>query len=212
VLIPTKSLPEAKSRLAGATADGAAHRRLVLAIRADTVAAARAAVGVARLVIVTDAPAEAGPDLTFMQSAPGLNAALAEAAADATTRWPHEGIAALLGDLPALRESELAAALAQASVVRRGFVPDAAGTGTTLLTVQPGGPLAPAFGPGSAARHGAEAERLDAGPGLRQDVDTHEDLAVAADLGLGPATSAVLGAPNPSAAVHLLQASSRHDR
>jgi 2-phospho-L-lactate/phosphoenolpyruvate guanylyltransferase len=204
VLLPAKSLPGAKSRLTGATGDAAAHRELVLAIRADTIAAARAAEGVSRLVLVVDTAAAARQaPLAFVQTRPGLNAALAEAAADAATRWPAHGVAALVGDLPALLPDDLAAALAQASASGRAFVPDAAGTGTTLLTALPGRPLEPAFGAGSAARHGAGAAVIAAGASLRHDVDTADDLAAAARLGLGPATTAVLAQLSSSPAVHL---------
>jgi 2-phospho-L-lactate guanylyltransferase len=102
-------------------------------------------------------------------------------------------VAALVGDLPALRPEELADALTAAAGHPRAFVPDAEGAGTTLLAVRPGVSLAPAFGAGSAARHGSGAVALDAGPGLRRDVDTAADLQAAADVGLGPATAAVLG-------------------
>lgn len=189
VVIPAKALPEAKSRLLPASADLAAHRRLVEAIRADTTAAARAATGVARVLLVTDRP---GPDGAFVQTRPGLNAALAEAAEHAASSWPADGIAALVGDLPALRADELAEALAAAAAVQRAFVPDALGSGTTLLTVAPGTDLGPEFGPGSAARHGAHAVALAAGPGLRQDVDTADDLEAAAEVGFGPATRTAL--------------------
>lgn len=207
VLIPAKSLPEAKSRLAGATADPAGHQRLVQAIRADTRAAARAVPAVARLIVVTDRPLDSSnsdaTDLNFVQSAPGLNAALIEAAADAAQRWPEDGVVALLGDLPALRADELSDALRQAADVRRGFVPDAAGTGTTLLSALPGVGLAPAFGAGSAARHGLDAARLDAGPGLRHDVDTADDLFDAQLYGLGQFTRGALDAVESSPTVHL---------
>jgi 2-phospho-L-lactate guanylyltransferase len=189
VLIPAKALPEAKSRLLPASADDAAHRRLVRAIRADTLAAAGAADGVARVVVVTDRPGEPG---AFVQTGTGLNAALREAARHAAASWPADGVVALVGDLPALRPVELAAALSAAAEQPRSFVADAPGTGTTLLAARPGIPLDPAFGPGSAARHRARAAGLDAGPGLRHDVDTAADLDAAATLGLGPATAAVL--------------------
>jgi len=193
VLIPVKSLPEAKSRLTGASADPAAHARLVRAIRADTIAAARAAEGVAHLVLVLDGPGtDESSELTFVQTAPGLNAALAEAADDARTRWPHDAVAALVGDLPALRPEELAAALTAAAAHERAFVVDAAGTGTTLLTAAPGGALLPRFGAGSARRHAGVATALDAAPGLRCDVDTGADLQFATELGVGPATRAEL--------------------
>jgi 2-phospho-L-lactate/phosphoenolpyruvate guanylyltransferase len=189
VVIPAKALPGAKSRLLPVAADPHAHRRLVEAIREDTMSAARAAEGVARVLVVADRPG--GPDV-FVQRAPGLNAALDEAAAHAARSWPADGVAALVGDLPALQPAELAAALAAAATRARAFVPDAAGTGTTLLTAAPGVPLRPAFGLDSAARHGTDADELPAGPGLRRDVDTGADLQIAAGLDLGPATRAVL--------------------
>ena len=51
----------------------------------------------------------------LVQNRPGLNAALAEAAAHADSTWPHDGVAALVGDLPALRSEELADALRTAA-------------------------------------------------------------------------------------------------
>lgn len=193
VVIPAKALPAAKSRLLPALADPAAHRALVLAIRQDTLAAARAAAGVIRVLLAVDRPQGAPPGVhELVQSRPGLNAALAEAAEHAATAWPQDGVAALVGDLPALQPEELAAALADAAAHPRSFVPDAAGTGTTLLAARPGQALGPSFGTGSAARHRKDAFELAAGAGLRHDVDTAEDLISAARLSLGPATAAAL--------------------
>jgi 2-phospho-L-lactate guanylyltransferase len=193
VLIPVRSTGAAKTRLAAASASPEAHARLVAAIRADTIAAALDAHDVARVVRVVDAPeAVDGEALTYVQQAPGLNAALAEAAVMAAARWPEDGVAALVGDLPALRGEELAAALERASFFPRAFVPDADKTGTTLLTAQPGVALLPGFGMGSAARHADQAVPLEAGAGLQRDVDTPSDLDVAATLGLGPATNALV--------------------
>jgi 2-phospho-L-lactate/phosphoenolpyruvate guanylyltransferase len=191
VVIPAKALPDAKSRLLEASADVAGHRRLVQAIRADTLAAAHASENVARVLLVTDRPGEAG---ALVQTRPGLNAALQEAAEHAGATWPEDGIAAVVGDLPALRSDELHAALCAAAGHSRSFVADAPGTGTTLLAVTPGTFLNPQFGVDSAARHAVAATALQAGPGLTHDVDTAEDLRQAAALGLGPATSALLGA------------------
>jgi 2-phospho-L-lactate/phosphoenolpyruvate guanylyltransferase len=202
VLIPAKSLPEAKSRLLGATADRAAHARLVLAIRADTIAAADAAAGVGRVVIVTDRPTAAGNHPVVVQSQPGLNPALRDGAHYAAQHWRGDGVAALVGDLPALQPHELAEALALAAEHPRGYVPDAQGTGTTLLTALAPHPLQPAFGAGSAARHDTAAVRLTAGPGLRIDVDTAADLDAALALGVGPATRTALFLPNQPPCVH----------
>ena len=197
VLLPVKALPAAKGRLLAASPDAEAHARLVGAIRADTAAAAREAAAVARVVLVTDRPT-AG-DLVFVQREPGLNAALAEAARDAARRWPEDGVVAVVGDLPALRAAELDAALADAAGHPRSFVRDLAGTGTTVLAARPGVLLEPAFGAGSAARHAASAAELDAGAGLRCDVDTEADLDAARALGLGRHTAAVdRGGPAPA--------------
>lgn len=188
--MPMRALPSAKSRLA-AGVPAQLHADLVTAIRADTLAAVHGAATIARVVIIGDRP---GPDVTLVQTTPGLNGALRDGAGYARARWPEDGIAALVGDLPALRAAELDEALEAAAAYAHAFVPDAPGTGTTLLAATPGAPLHPGFGPGSAARHGEHAQRLDAGPGLRHDVDTVEDLTAAADVGLGPATAALLGA------------------
>lgn len=193
VLLPAKALPAAKSRLAGASGGPDEHARLVRAIRQDTLAAAVTAPGVARVVVVVDRPGEPYPGVeVFVQTRPGLNAALREAAAWALSTWPEAGVAALVGDLPALRTEEMADALAAAAAHPRAFVADAEGTGTTLLAAAPGTDLDPAFGAGSAARHAAGAVAITAGPGLRHDVDTDDDLRVAAGYGLGPATRAAL--------------------
>jgi 2-phospho-L-lactate guanylyltransferase len=204
VLIPAKSLPAAKSRLLGASADAPAHARLVEAIRADTLAAVAAVPEVARVVVVTDrradlAPAPgqaAGPGRAeqhvVVQQAAGLNAALREGAAHARHAWPDDAVVALMADLPALRPAELHAALTLADTHRSAFVPDTDGSGTTMLSALPGVELDPQFGVGSAVRHAARATALDAGPGLRRDVDTAEDLQAAAGLGVGPRTAAEL--------------------
>ncbi len=190
IIVPLKALPGAKSRLLGAGDDLADHASLVAAIRADTVASAAQA---GHVVVVSDRPIElATPTHSLIQSAPGLNAALAEAAAFARLHWPADAVAALVGDLPALLGSELVGVLALAAQHPRAFVADASGLGTTLLTALPGIDLHPQFGPGSARRHAVSAVRLPAPPGVRLDVDTADDLVSARALGLGPATKATL--------------------
>lgn len=209
VVVPAKALPAAKSRLLDASSGAQAHARLAAALRADTVAAALATPEVGRVLLVVDvayAPPE-GVEV-LVQTSAGLNPALAEGAAFAARSWPADGIAALLGDLPALTASELSATLGAAAGVERGFVPDAVGTGTTLLTARPGVVLEPRFGADSASRHALLATPLPAGPGLRQDVDTMDDLQIALELGVGPATLAAAAAsaavaPASTSVVHL---------
>jgi 2-phospho-L-lactate guanylyltransferase len=144
-----------------------------------------------------------------------LNAALRHGAAVAARRWPGTGLVALTADLPALSPAELATTLRAAAALAgpaladaasadevladaasaggASFVPDAAGVGTTLYAVPPGGDFRPLFGGASRARHAASgATELDLAdiPGLRRDVDTPDDLRAALALGVGPLTQA----------------------
>ena len=125
-----------------------------------------------------------------------LNAALRHGAAVAARRWPGTGLAALTADLPAMSPAELATALRAAGSAPGAatFVPDAAGVGTTLYAVPPGGEFLPLFGGASRARHaaaGATELGLAGVKGLRRDVDTPDDLREALALGVGPFTRAV---------------------
>jgi 2-phospho-L-lactate/phosphoenolpyruvate guanylyltransferase len=204
LVVPAKRLGAAKTRLAPLTGGGLGlHADLVLALLADTVAAARDCPAVADVVVVTDdARAAATVRALGARTVPdepdrGLNPALAHGARASG----GDAVAALSSDLPALRTAELAAALAAAALAPRCFVTDAAGTGTTLLTAA-GVPLDPRFGRDSAAAHaGAGAVPLDGDwPGLRRDVDTPADLAAAVRLGVGTATAALLPrVPRPAA-------------
>jgi 2-phospho-L-lactate guanylyltransferase len=194
IVVPAKLLAVAKTRLrplTGALAD-AAHDELVLALLADTVAAAVACPSVAEVVVVTDDPAAAdvvralGARPLADEPDRGLNPALEHGARNAS----GPAVAALSSDLPALRPGELAAALRAAEAAPRCFVPDAQGTGTTLLTAR-GTPLLPRFGTDSASAHrdGGAVPLTGNWPGLVRDVDTADDLRAALGLGVGPRTA-----------------------
>lgn len=196
-VMPVKRLEVAKTRLRGAL-PGIGHDRLVLAMARDTLTAVQACPLVRRALIVTDEPAmaaaaaELGAERVPDRPDAGLNAAFARGAAAAA----GAPVVALTGDLPALRPDELAAALTALGRRPRGYVPDATGTGTSMLAAAAGVDLDPRFGPGSAAAHLASgATRLDGDwPSLRRDVDTADDLAAAAALGLGRHTAELVGA------------------
>ncbi|MGY2128954.1 2-phospho-L-lactate guanylyltransferase [Blastococcus sp. SYSU DS0617] len=209
VVVPAKRLAVAKTRLRPLTdrADrpAAAHDALVLALLADTVAAALACPPVAEVVVVTDEPAAAslvrrlGARTVGDEPDAGLNAALDHGARTVT----HDAVAALSSDLPALRPAELAAALGAAAGAPRCFVADVHGTGTTLLTAV-GTPLRPRFGTGSAQAHREDGTVALTGdwPGLLRDVDALDDLRAALALGVGPHTVELL-ATSPTLAVQL---------
>jgi 2-phospho-L-lactate guanylyltransferase len=199
IVVPAKRLAVAKTRLRPWTAvlgGGAAgdHDALVLALLADTVSAALDCPAVAEVVVVTDDPAAGevvralGARTVPDEPDAGLNPALDHAA-----RAVGGPVGALSSDLPALRPAELGAALGAAAAVPRAFVPDAPGTGTTLLTAVDV-PLRPAFGSGSAAAHraGGAVALVGNWPGLVRDVDTEVDLRAALALGAGPRTTALL--------------------
>jgi 2-phospho-L-lactate/phosphoenolpyruvate guanylyltransferase len=208
VVIPVKLLARAKSRLTGlAPADRSA---LVLAMAADTVAAAAAADGVAAVLVVSDDPevaaiaAELGALVLPDEPATGLNHALVHGASYARAAWPERGRAGLAADVPAARPDELSAALSAAARFGTAFVPDADGTGTVLYAATPSREFRPRFGPRSRDRHlasgatelvpGALGRDPQALSGMRRDVDTIEDLRLAAALGVGQRTRAVLAA------------------
>ncbi|MGW4478662.1 2-phospho-L-lactate guanylyltransferase [Rhodococcus triatomae] len=194
VLIAVKDLRHAKSRLGPSlTADERAA--LTLAMVQDTVTAAFASTAVHAVTVIT-------PDTVVAAAAAALGAAHfpdrgeddlnAVLTAAARTVGPGR-VLALQGDLPCLSGAELTAALAAARPLRRAVVVDHHGTGTSALIAE-SRDLDPRFGPNSARHH------IDSGatalnghwPGLRLDVDTPDDLAAAAALGPGSATTRAL--------------------
>ncbi|MBN9606247.1 MAG: 2-phospho-L-lactate guanylyltransferase [Actinomycetales bacterium] len=189
VVVPVKPTHGAKSRLH-------ADPELARAIALDTLHALAQARSVAEIVVVT-ADRTLGRELPVRariarEPAPsGIAAALERGLRG---RRPETPVAALLGDLPALRGSEIAAALAIALELPGAFVPDADGTGTTLVTAAAGSELRPRFGPDSAAAHRTEGLveiPVSVRSGLRRDVDLPDHL-VALGRALGPRTRAVL--------------------
>ena len=201
LVVPVKPLHAAKTRLRGATGndDADAHSALALALAHDTITAVRAARMVRRLLVVSADPSVAAELAAIgVEVVPdpggGLNAALHHGAALLRARDPAAPVGALQADLPALRPDELDAAVAAAAGTERAFCADAEGTGTTFLLAAGGIDLAPRFGTDSASAHGAFGALPLVGrwPGLRRDVDTPDDLRVAAELGLGSRTRAVL--------------------
>jgi 2-phospho-L-lactate guanylyltransferase len=193
LVVPVKRLRVAKTRL---QAYGDALRQdLALAVAVDVVTAALASKAVAEVLVVTDDDrareelAAAGASVVPDAPDAGLNPALAHGAALLSAGL---GAATVSADLPALRPEELTAALQAVPAAQRAFVADHAGTGTTLLAAPPGLSLAPAYGAASRAGHlTSGAVELPAGPGLRTDVDTPDDLRRALALGVGTATARV---------------------
>jgi 2-phospho-L-lactate/phosphoenolpyruvate guanylyltransferase len=194
VVIAAKRLDAAKSRLASATGDYRAE--LALGMLLDTISAARAAVGVVAVMVVTDDEQIAG-EVTSAGAAAvadrgdSLNAAFRQGITTAVQQHPGAGVVLLAGDLPALRPAELGLALQSAKGGAAIAVADHEGSGTTMLAARTPATLRPSFGADSFARHRAGgAVGVSGGlEGLRQDVDTPADLETALELGVGPATA-----------------------
>lgn len=190
VVVPVKDAERGKSRLADVLPAGE-RGRLVRSMALDTLAAAAAADQVAGVVLVTPDVVLAswarrgGATVVDEPAGGGLDEAVLAGVAAVRSWTPHAPVAALLGDLPGLRPDDLDDALRLAATHPRAHVPDAAGTGTTLLTAGPDVDLMPAFGGGSSARHAAAGHvRLDlpASSSLRHDVDDPADLDTLVDL------------------------------
>lgn len=193
VVLPVKSADRAKSRFG----DAPERSLLARAIALDTIEAVAECEAVAQVVVVTDdAELEASVParVTLIEDGrcAGPNAAVLQVMRELPASAPR---AAILGDLPALRPHDLACALAAASAVERGVVPDAEGTGSTVVTASAGVAWASAFGPGSFEKHlalGCVLLDVAADSTLRRDVDTPTHLASADSLGLRRWTAAAI--------------------
>lgn len=188
VVVPVKETGRGKSRLAGTLPDDG-RAALVRAMALDTLAAVRTAGSVGGVVLVCsdeafaraaadDAPPAGALLVVVDDPGAGLDAAVLAGALEARRQVPGCPLAAVLGDLPLLTPADVDAVLALAAAHERAHVPDAAGTGTTVLTALTS--LRPSFGGGSSARHAAAGHvRLDlpASSPARHDVDVPDDLA-----------------------------------
>jgi 2-phospho-L-lactate guanylyltransferase len=202
LIIAVKRLAAAKTRLAPVFS-ARTRANVVLAMLLDTLAAASGIDSLHSVTVITPddaagaAAAELGaevlPDPTPEGHPDPLNNAIAAAEYVVAKSVPN--LVVVQGDLPALQPQELAEAIAAARDHRRSFVADRLGSGTTALCAF-GVALDPRFGPDSAARHrrSGAIELTGAWPGLRCDIDTPGDLAVARRLGVGAATARALTA------------------
>lgn len=183
-LIPVKALADAKGRLAPEL-QPIQRRLLAIAMLEDVLDAVAATAGLERPVVVSpdrEVWRRAGAlGCRVVEEPPGtggdVNAALRLAAG--TVR--DGALLVVAADVPLADAVSLGLvrdALRDAPVV---VVPNRDGGGTNVLGWRDRGTFAPAFGPGSAARHLAAdgAVAVDA-PRLALDVDTVDDLRAAA--------------------------------
>jgi 2-phospho-L-lactate/phosphoenolpyruvate guanylyltransferase len=197
LIIAVKRLAAAKTRLAPVFS-ARTRENVVLAMLVDTLTAAARAGSLRLITVITPdeaaaaAASQLGAEVLADPTPEGhsdpLNNAIA--AAERAIAGSFSNIVVLQGDLPALQAQELSEAIAAARHHRRSFVADRLGTGTSALFAF-GATLDPQFGPDSSARHrrSGAIELTGAWPGLRCDVDTPADLAIARRLGVGAATA-----------------------
>lgn len=201
VLIPVRGGVASKSRLTGASVSPEDRVRFARAFASDVVEAALATPSVAGVTVVTRDDetarhfAQLGASIFTEDEGVGLNGAVRAASEHLRAHHPGDGIAALMGDLAGVTSEALGAALDAAARLELGVLADHDGTGTTMLTATGRASIHPAYGSGSYARHlavGHSPLPVSADSPLRQDVDTREDLASLARVGLGPHTRELL--------------------
>ena len=202
-IVPLRSLAEGKSRL---SSESQGTALLIEALALDVLRACRACSDIDQIVVVSPDPAVhelAGAEgcVSFEEaSATGINEAISAAR---KAHAPAETVIAILGDAPCLTPEVLTTVLLQASQHAVSFVPDAAGTGSTMWCTQAPDAVSH-FGPHSRAHHRASGA-VELGPNspmcddavwtwarARRDVDTEVDLWDALRIGVGPATSAAV--------------------
>ncbi|WP_343571439.1 2-phospho-L-lactate guanylyltransferase [Mycobacterium sp.] len=200
VIVAVKRLTAAKTRLAPMFA-APVRENIVLGMLVDTLTAAARVSSVRLITVVTpdDVAAAAAVELgaaVIADPTPAghpdpLNNAIA--AAEQVVSESVSNIVVLQGDLPALQAQELDDAITAARLHSRSFVADRLGTGTAALCAFDT-PLDPRFGLNSAERHknSGAVELIGRWPGLRCDIDTPDDLAVARGLGIGPKTMSAI--------------------
>jgi 2-phospho-L-lactate guanylyltransferase len=191
-ILPVKTFSDAKQRLDIGVAPEP-RRALAEAMFADVLVALRQAQSVATTLVVSSDPAAQriaaahGAIVLEDDLDRGHNPA---AAKGVRLALEHGADRALLvpGDCPLLDPDELDQLLARPIDPPSALiVPDRHGTGTNALVLTPPGSLEPSFGPGSCARHLANARLAGTAaegvrvPTLALDVDTPEDLDAVAD-------------------------------
>ena len=189
-VLPVKSFGRAKQRL-DAAVQQPARAGLAAAMVGDVLEALGRVRELDDLIVVTAEPRAAaaaraaGAHVVHDPAETGQSDAAARGVAAAVARGAERTLL-VPGDCPSLDPARgRGAARERRPRRRRGvvIVPDRHGTGTNALLLTPPEVMAPAFGPGSFARHSGRAEatgaalRVAHAPSLELDVDTPGDLA-----------------------------------
>ena len=197
-VLPVRSFTEGKTRLRVPRVE---TRSLIRAFAQDVAAACTTCPQIERTVIVSPDPdvlaaaRDYGCDTYVQESAAGINEAI-----EAVRQQIAGPLVAILGDVPCLTDSILSMVLSEASEHAVSFVADTSGVGSTMWCARKAPDAHPHFGHHSRAEHRSHgAVELGVGSSssqwarARRDVDTDIDLWDATRLGLGPATSRLVG-------------------
>ena len=186
-VLPVKSFGRAKQRL-GEAVGQPDRSELAAGMVGDVLGALGAVPSLDELIVVTAEPRaaaaarSAGAQVVDDPVEAGQSDAAARGVAVAVSRGA-ERVLLVPGDCPALDASEVGGVLAGFADAGVVIVPDRHGSGTNALRLTPPEVIAPAFGPGSFARHARLAAaagavvRIAQVPSLELDVDTPGDLA-----------------------------------
>lgn len=189
-VVPVKPFVRAKSRLSNVLSPKA-RARFSRECAERTLTTLAQCASISRTLVISRDPeawalAEACGALPLQEARPGLNGAVAQAAAHAVA---HGATAVLVvpSDLPFVTAAELAVLAGSAGETAGELVivcPDRRDEGTNALLLKPPCVIEPAFGRGSLRRHVARARSRGAQveirhvPGVALDVDTADDLRV----------------------------------
>ena len=189
-VVPAKRLEGALQRLAPAL-PRPVRRELQIAMLRDVFAACAGASAPVGLLVVTSDPEVAalarelaGAAVVADHDPPrGMNGAVARGL-EAVAERGAEAALVMTADLPLALPEDVDAILAAAPAAPAAvLVPSHEGTGTNAMLLHPPGAIAPRLGPGSLARHLAQARRRGVPvrrlerPRLALDIDTPRDLA-----------------------------------
>lgn len=215
VVVPVKPWRLAKSRLAMSPDARATLARAFASDVLETVSMSR---HVGAIVVVTaeqELHADRSSRVTVLVDRPmlspdGLNPAIDTARRWAVPRRQASPFVVVPADLPALTVESFDHALLEMRHHEAAFVPDLAGTGTTL-TWGRSPDLRTRYGPGSAVSHMRSGMRavMNVDSRVRCDVDTSADLTEARYLGVGRSTLAALGEPGTGRTVRVNSATCR---
>ena len=186
-VLPVKRFDRAKQRLSSGLA-GTSREVLAEAMLRDVLGALTRVRSLYAIVVVTREPraqalARAHEALIVADEEEAGQSAAASLGVNRALEFGAERVLMVPGDCPALDAAEVQGLISgQGDSPAVTIVPDRHGTGTNALLLAPPDVIAPAFGPGSCARHEAAGEASGAHvtvadvASLALDVDTPDDL------------------------------------